>query len=243
MEEHNYTVYMHICPNGKKYIGITSQDVKKRWLNGSGYKKCPKFYKAILKYKWENIKHEILYTNLTKEQAEQKEIELIKQYNTTDDKFGYNLAFGGNTTKGYKYTEEQRKKLSISQKGKHSGEKNSRYGKHCSNETKEKIRKALIQKYNNNPELRKKVSEKMKGNKNNLGKHLSEETKRKISISHLNSLKKDKYKKPVFCIELNKKFNSIKEAGRILNIDSRSIQKVCKGERNTAGKLHWKYVN
>lgn len=233
---------MHICPNNKKYIGITSQKVLKRWAKGLGYAGCPKFYKAIQKYKWENIKHEILYKYLSKEEAEQKEIELIKQYNTTNDNFGYNLAFGGNTTKGYKYTNEQRKKLSISHKGKHIGKKNGRYGKHCSEETKLKIKNTLIKKYNEHPELRKKVSERMKGNKNCLGKKLTQETKNKISISHLKSDKKTKYKKPVICIETNIKYNSIKEASRLTNIDGRCIQKVCKGERNTAGKLHWKFA-
>ena len=33
----NYTVYMHVSPSGKRYIGITGQDVKKRWGNGIGY--------------------------------------------------------------------------------------------------------------------------------------------------------------------------------------------------------------
>ena len=42
-----YKVYMHICPNGKKYIGITQQDVLKRWNYGNGYKGCVLFYKAI----------------------------------------------------------------------------------------------------------------------------------------------------------------------------------------------------
>ena len=40
-----YKVYMHICPNGKKYIGITQQDVLKRWNYGNGYKGCVLFYK------------------------------------------------------------------------------------------------------------------------------------------------------------------------------------------------------
>lgn len=238
----NYTVYMHTCPNGKKYIGITSQNVKQRWLNGIGYKKCPKFYKAILKYKWKNIKHEILYTNLTKEKAEQKEIELIKQYNTTDDNFGYNLAFGGNTTKGYKFTKEQREKISVSNKGKHSGEKNARYGKHCSFNTKAKISNALKQKYVENIELRENISKRMIGNKNCLNRKLSENTKKKISISQLKSSKNKKYKKPVICIETQIKYGSIKEAARILKVDNRSIQKVCKKERQTAGGLHWKFA-
>lgn len=233
---------MHVCPNNKKYIGITSQKAEKRWANGIGYQRCPKFYNAISKYGWGNIEHKILFTNLTKKKAEQKEIELIKEYNTTDDNFGYNLSNGGNTTRGYKYTEEQKKKLSLSQKGKHTGNKNGRYGKHCSDETKEKIRNTLLKKYKENPKLREKISKKMKGNKNSVGRHLSEETRRKISLSHLKSEKKDKYKKPVKCIETNQTYNSIKEAGRILNIDSRSIKKVCKCERITAGGYHWQFI-
>lgn len=33
-----YTVYMHICPNGKRYIGITGLYPKDRWKNGANYK-------------------------------------------------------------------------------------------------------------------------------------------------------------------------------------------------------------
>ena len=34
-----YSVYEHICPNGKRYIGITSRNPKLRWgKNGIGYK-------------------------------------------------------------------------------------------------------------------------------------------------------------------------------------------------------------
>lgn len=33
----DYTVYMHVFPNGKKYVGITSQDVSRRWRDGKGY--------------------------------------------------------------------------------------------------------------------------------------------------------------------------------------------------------------
>ena len=58
----NWTVYMHITPNNKKYIGITSQIPNKRWRNGKGYKKCL-FLNAIKKYGWGNIKHEILFDN------------------------------------------------------------------------------------------------------------------------------------------------------------------------------------
>lgn len=100
---------MHITPSGKRYIGVTRTDVKKRWDKGRGYKNNKYFYNAILKYGWDNIKHIVLFDNLTKEQAEQKEIELIKQYNTTNREYGYNIESGGSLNK--EVSEETREKL------------------------------------------------------------------------------------------------------------------------------------
>ena len=73
----NYKVYKHTFPNGKVYIGITQQTLIRRWQNGKGYYKNSFISKAINKYGWENVKHEVLFENLTKEEAEQKEIEHI----------------------------------------------------------------------------------------------------------------------------------------------------------------------
>ena len=160
--ERNYKVYMHVFPNDKVYIGITKTSVKKRWLNGKGYKTSRKLNFAINKYGWENIQHKILYENLTKEEAEQKEIELIKKYNSTNDKFGYNIENGGNHQG--KMSEDTKKKISEVMKGKLSGINNGMYGKHHSLET------------------RKKMSE--NNSKYMLGKHLSDEIKKKISIAN-----------------------------------------------------------
>ena len=49
--------------------------------------------------------------------------------------------------------------------------------------------------------------------------------------------------KSVFCVELNKKFDSIRRAEEELGIDSSAIGKACKGKLKTAGKFHWKYVD
>lgn len=98
----NWSAYKHTCPNGKVYIGITSYDINIRWRNaGKGYKGMF-FYKAIQKYGWDNIQHEILFTNLAEEQAYEKEIELIAKYKSNQREFGYNLAIGGKTNKGCK---------------------------------------------------------------------------------------------------------------------------------------------
>lgn len=115
IEEKKWCVYVHIFPNNKRYIGITCKRPKARWDKGRGYKrKNSPMYNAILKYGWENIEHKILFTNLTKEEACTKEIELIAQYKTNihryGNKFGYNLTDGGEGSTGHTVSQEQREK-------------------------------------------------------------------------------------------------------------------------------------
>lgn len=94
---------MHINKiNNKKYVGITGNDPVKRWQNGKGYYKNRYFNFAIKKYGWDNFEHKILYENLTKEEAESKEIELIANYNLMDSQYGYNIQAGGNLRDGIK---------------------------------------------------------------------------------------------------------------------------------------------
>lgn len=119
-----YTVYKHTCPNGKVYIGITQQLPENRWINGYGYKKQI-FYRAILKYGWENIKHEILYYNLTEKEAKEKEIELIYKYNSTSPKHGYNVVEGGQGTTGYHHTKATKTKMRNLKLGKTLSDKHS----------------------------------------------------------------------------------------------------------------------
>ena len=93
----DWCVYIHIFPNEKKYIGITCQNPLYRWRkDGSGYKEQPLMWKAIKKYGWDNIEHKILFEGLSKEEAEQKETELIKEFDTlVENKKGYNVQNGG----------------------------------------------------------------------------------------------------------------------------------------------------
>lgn len=108
-----FTVYKHTTPNGKSYVGITSQKTYQRWNGGKGYKTQKKFYRAILKYGWSNIKHEVLYENLTEQEAYQKEKELINKYNSTDPKFGYNSSTGGELISlGVKHSANWKRKMS-----------------------------------------------------------------------------------------------------------------------------------
>lgn len=64
-----WIVYKHVSPSNKVYVGITSQsNIKRRWFRGSGYNRCPIFMKAILKYGWDNIKHQSCLQILQKQE-------------------------------------------------------------------------------------------------------------------------------------------------------------------------------
>ena len=71
------------------------------------------------------------------------------------------------------------------------------------------------------------------------GKILSEETKKKMSEAHKG--KNNTKAKKVYCIELDKVFNSIKEASEELNFNSCNICLCCKGKQKTCGGYHFKY--
>lgn len=90
-----YCVYMHTTPSGKKYVGISKNNAVKRWDCGRGYQGNTHFFNAIMKYGWININHEILYENLSEQEAKEKEIELIKKYDLTNRTKGYNKSYGG----------------------------------------------------------------------------------------------------------------------------------------------------
>jgi group I intron endonuclease len=101
----SYSVYKHTCPNSKVYIGITRCRVADRWKNGLGYE-YQVFGRAVRKYGWENITHEVLYENLTEDEAKRLEQELIKEFDSKNPEHGYNRTDGGDGVKGYEYTEE-----------------------------------------------------------------------------------------------------------------------------------------
>lgn len=91
----DYCVYKHTSPSGKVYIGLTCQNPLARWKEGEGYKRNTLFYRAIMKYGWSNFKHEILFDGMTKAEACDMEIALIKSHDSTNPQKGYNNSTGG----------------------------------------------------------------------------------------------------------------------------------------------------
>ncbi len=133
----SYTVYKHISPSGKVYIGITRRKPEYRWNKGKGYRKDQLlFYRAIKKYGWNNFTHIILYTGLSEKDAKNIEINLIRQYKALG--LSYNITDGGDGGRGLHnkrkpHTEEAKRKMSKSRKGLLAGSKNPMYGRHTNN--------------------------------------------------------------------------------------------------------------
>ena len=145
-----YTVYQHRnLSNGKSYIGMTSQEPKKRWEYGWGYQNQPKIWSDIKESDWnKDWEHNILGKFEDKQEALNLEEMFIWLFDSTND--GYNISsYGGSS---YKRTEEHRKKISEAHTGKHlseetrkkiseskTGEKHPMFGKHFSEEHNNKI--------------------------------------------------------------------------------------------------------
>lgn len=159
MTEKKWCLYRHTSPSGKVYIGITSKKPNIRWgPNGNNYLSSKAFYNAILKYGWDNIKHEVLFLNLEKNKAIELEVSLISHYKKLG--ISYNITNGGQGTLGLTKTSEQREVI-----------RRAHLGKKLSQETRKKM-----------SEARKGKPSTM------LGKKHSENTKRKMSIARSGEL-------------------------------------------------------
>lgn len=91
-----YILYKHTFPNGKVYIGITSKNTAElRWKKGRGYSTQERMAKAIKEFGWDNIKHEILLSNIPEEEVTRIEQETISFYKSNNPQYGYNILSGG----------------------------------------------------------------------------------------------------------------------------------------------------
>lgn len=206
-----WTIYRHISPSDKVYIGITShKDINKRWRNGTNYNSCILFQRAIDKHGWDNIKHEVLFTNLTEKRAKNLEVDLIRHYKNLG--ISYNITDGGDGALGRFPSIKTRKLLSKASK--------NRVYPPLSTEVKLKIS----------------ISH-SKFNKDSI--YQSKEFRDKIkSIVSVRASRVSQFTiDGVFLAS----YNSANEAQVDTGVDRGSILRCCKGKVNKAGGYIWKY--
>lgn len=222
MRTRYYQVYKHTNKINKKvYIGITGQNWQRRWK--TKYKANKFFHSAILKYGEENFDHEVLFEHLIKEEAQQKEIELIAEYKSNDPEYGYNLSSGGESHNGcigmHYQTEESKAKISATHKG-----------------------KVIPQ------DVRDKMSKSHKGKHSkpvwlNTPEQIEASRQRMIGNNYA-SLRTHENTTPVSSIDSNgniTQYNSIKEAAKAVGTTPTSIYRACSKKRKTCKGLIWNY--
>lgn len=174
-----YYIYCHTFPNGKRYIGITRTSPKRRWGKGRNYNTCPLMDRAVRKYGWENIKHEVIDTAESREEAEVKERQYIEQFMSDQPEHGYNILPGGDVATN-PLTEEIRYKLGNGQRGRSRTDEeksrisagvretfsrpdsNGHLGMHHADSARQKMSKSQTERWSKDQSLREAASERMR---------------------------------------------------------------------------------
>ena len=250
-----YIVYCHINKiNGKVYVGLTSKPrAQDRWgKDGKGYQNSSHFWKAIQKYGWENFEHLILETNLTKEQASQKEKYYIDLYQSTNPNFGYNLREGG--LDNFIPCKETLTKAALA-----SQQRKGTYGKKVRCLNTDDIFQSIAEAERWCDSV--KVGECCQGKRAHAGTHPKTgemlqweyaEDSAEVTIHCLERITERAPRKytPVMCENTGEVFVSYKEAAKWAGLkDTANILRCTRGERQSAGKhpitgerLKWKNV-
>ena len=181
--------------NGKMYIGQSTEIEGYRWIKHRSRLRNNNHYNEHLQKDWNKYGEESFEFSILLE-CEENQLNTFEEYYifelmTYDSRVGYNKNYGGSCGR---HTEETKKKISESKKGKtlseetkkkisegHKGENNHNYGKSLSEETRNKISESLKGR-TLSEETKKKIGEANKGEKHPFyGKQHTEETRKKIS--------------------------------------------------------------
>jgi hypothetical protein len=152
-------IYGITNPKGKIYIG-KSKDIEHRFMQYALLDKRVmgiKLFNSLNKYGWDNHIFEII-EECYPQQLNEKEIYWIQQYNSVKE--GLNIKYGG---EGGNWSEESKRKISISKKGKSSpmkGKSRSYKGRISPNKGKKRSKESKLL-----------TSNKLKGKPQN-GKHI-----------------------------------------------------------------------
>lgn len=212
-----WSIYCHTFPNGKRYIGITSQEPTRRWgLQGRGYKDQGYVWNAIQKYGWDNIKHEIIFEVYGVDDAEYYEQYFIALFRSNVRKYGYNIKNGGRFSKGHKMRPEVTKKMGEMRRGTN----NWIYGKHLSEETRKKLSLAHMGKCN--------IEAIHRGAKKRMGGKAY--NARKVNCYDMNG-------------NFIKEFNSLADAAREYANRPQDIYNCCIGKQKSSRGRRWQYAS
>lgn len=209
------SVYVHtVNKNGKRYVGQCSGDVYARWGSSGHRYKGQFFYKAILKYGWDNITHEIVATGLTKEQADDLEKKLIAKYKSNQREFGYNITPGGRDGAGSPGGKNHNARPVICIETNQTWECST----YCARDLCVNLASLQESLYN---------GYKCKG----------------FHFRYLDDKNyvPNKEPKQVICVETGQVWKTVRECAKELKVHARNIHRYCAGSRKPKNGLHYEY--
>lgn len=221
---------MWTSPSGKNYIGQASNlfERKSDFMRhnqryaGEAIENARKKYPDFTKWNYQVLE----YCDI--EKLNDREQYWIEYYNSNNPEKGYNLTLGGDGCRGYTTTEEAKKKISNSLKGRYVGELNPNFGKHLTPEQKE------CRSYN------------AKFGAGAWQKEKEEEEAARIATEERLRQKAEKLRRrKIMSIDIEtgeeERFNSVHQAVKTHQYSKLAIQRVLKGQGKTAYGKYWTY--
>lgn len=227
--------------NGKVYIGQTRHSLAERaQSNGRNYRECRRFYNAIQKYSWDAFVPEVIETAETSDEANERERYYISLYNTTDDRFGYNILPGGDT---HTLSEDSRLLISVKAKRRYSKkENNPMYGKKHTKETIQKQRERKLG--SSNPMFGSHWTDTQREKSGTRGKHLNLSDERREALrENFRKLGKETGFRRVKCLEDQTEYCSVSEAANAYGVAKSTMCGHLRGHQKTCCNKHFEYVN
>ncbi len=214
--------------NDKKYVGVTTQKLKKRFNQHASCKKYP-LGKAIQNFGRQNFTIEVLEECASKNELMCRERHFIAKLKTKVPN-GYNLTDGGEGLVGC--TNDTRKKISAIRPKRsvlciETGtifESLVAAAKWCNRNTKS-------------------IARACKSNGTSASYHWQYLSGSPLSEDTILKMKTIRPKTAVICVENGMKFESISEAASWCGGRSENISRACRGIKLTSSGFHWKYAD
>lgn len=252
--------------NGKVYIGKTVKPLNCRisqHKNSAEKGMQTLFARAIRKWGFDSFVWSVLFESDDDSLLCRKEIEYIASYGSHRPS-GYNITFGGEGVSHDAALREQKRVLALKQHSDPDMRKRWEEGIKHADRSRALLRRSELLK---DPEYRKRLSASLKskitdeqrarasarmkermeikygGARGHAIRKRTQQVYRSLVVARMTAQMIERNKVKVLCVELEKTFSCVKEAGKLLGIERRLISAILAGRQHTAGGFHFRRVS